>query len=103
MRSKFSVFTFLFSCYQMIFLGVMAARGILENPAMFAGFPETPLSCVQDWIQFSAETGTCFTHFHHHLIYMCEKNWSKAERKYFNSLNSTSAVIEYLNDFYFCE
>jgi len=31
--------------------GVMAARGVLENPAMFAGFQETPKECVQDWIR----------------------------------------------------
>lgn len=30
--------------------GVMAARGILANPAMFAGFEQTPLECVQKWV-----------------------------------------------------
>ena len=30
--------------------GVMAARGILENPAMYAGFDCTPVQCVQDWV-----------------------------------------------------
>ena len=25
--------------------GVMAARGILQNPVMYAGFDETPLQC----------------------------------------------------------
>ena len=27
--------------------GVMAARGLLENPAMYAGHLTTPASCVQ--------------------------------------------------------
>ena len=30
--------------------GVMAARGILNNPAMFAGYQSTPLQCVADWV-----------------------------------------------------
>ena len=28
----------------------MCARGILQNPAMFAGHDNTPLQCVQDWV-----------------------------------------------------
>jgi tRNA-dihydrouridine synthase 4 len=30
--------------------GVMAARGILQNPAMYSGYENTPLQCVQDWV-----------------------------------------------------
>ena len=80
-------------------LGVMAARGILENPAMFAGYSETPIDCIRDWIQLSVEAGSCFTHFHHHLIYMCQKILTRAERKYFNSLSSTSAVLDYMEEY----
>ena len=28
----------------------MAARGILSNPAMYAGYDCTPLQCVADWV-----------------------------------------------------
>jgi hypothetical protein len=28
----------------------MAARGLLANPAMFAGFESTPVECVADWV-----------------------------------------------------
>ena len=28
----------------------MAARGILNNPAMYAGYNCTPLQCVTDWV-----------------------------------------------------
>ena len=78
--------------------GVMAARGILENPAMYAGYQETPDECIADWVRIALGTGTIFTCFHHHLIYMCEKRSSRADRKVFNALESTAAVIDYLTN-----
>ena len=30
--------------------GVMAARGMLENPAMYAGYDVTPAECIRDWV-----------------------------------------------------
>ncbi|KAM3875251.1 tRNA-dihydrouridine(20a/20b) synthase [NAD(P)+]-like [Diretmus argenteus] len=80
--------------------GVMAARGLLANPAMFAGYEDTPLECVWDWVDIAMEQGTPFTCFHHHLIYMLERVSSQPERKVFNSLSSTSAVIDYLHNTY---
>lgn len=83
-----------------VFLGVMAARGLLANPAMFTGYEDTPLECIWDWVDISLEQGTPFTCFHHHLIYMLERVSSQPERKVFNSLSSTSAVIDYLQNTY---
>ncbi|XP_077120913.1 tRNA-dihydrouridine(20a/20b) synthase [NAD(P)+]-like isoform X2 [Ranitomeya variabilis] len=80
--------------------GVMAARGLLANPAMFAGYEETPMACIQDWIDIALEHGTPFTCFHHHLMYMMEKMTSKQEKRVFNVLSSTSAVLDYLRDSY---
>ncbi len=31
----------------------MVARGILHNPAMFAGYDSTPVQCVKDWVGIS--------------------------------------------------
>ncbi|XP_042874992.1 uncharacterized protein LOC122255146 [Penaeus japonicus] len=83
--------------------GVMAARGILENPAMYAGYESTPLECVKDFVNIALSTGTSFSCFHHHLIYMLEKSLSRSERRYFNVLGSTSGVINYLNEKYMME
>jgi len=80
--------------------GVMAARGMLENPAMFSGVNTTPASCISDWIHIAMDIGTPFSTFHHHLIYMLEKTLSRSERKYFNSLTSTPAVIDILEEKY---
>ncbi|XP_010727018.1 tRNA-dihydrouridine(20a/20b) synthase [NAD(P)+]-like [Meleagris gallopavo] len=80
--------------------GVMVARGLLANPAMFAGYEETPLKCIQDWVDIALEHGTPFTCFHHHLMYMMERITSKQEKKVFNVLSSTSAVLDYLGHHY---
>lgn len=92
---KPSDISFVWTC-----LGVMAARGLLANPAMFSGYEETPLECIWDWVDISLEQGTPFTCFHHHLIYMLERVSSQPERKVFNSLSSTAAVIDYLQNTY---
>lgn len=78
--------------------GVMAARGILANPAMYAGYKDTPMQCVQDWVDIALATGTPFPCFHHHLIYMLEHNLGRAERAVFNSLASASAVMDFLRE-----
>ncbi|XP_059169138.1 tRNA-dihydrouridine(20a/20b) synthase [NAD(P)+]-like [Physella acuta] len=78
--------------------GAMAARGILANPAMFSGYNETPIQCIKDWVDISLSLGTPFSCFHHHLIFMMEHLLPKAERNVFNSLASTSAVIDFLRD-----
>ncbi|KAI4815322.1 hypothetical protein KUCAC02_005471 [Chaenocephalus aceratus] len=53
--------------------GVMAARGLLANPAMFSGYEDAPLECIWDWVDMAIEQGTSFTCFHQHLIYMLER------------------------------
>ncbi|KAI8771698.1 tRNA-dihydrouridine(20a/20b) synthase [NAD(P)+] [Biomphalaria glabrata] len=78
--------------------GVMSARGILANPAMYSGFFDTPLHCIQDWVDIALSLGTSFSIFHHHLILMLEHLLPKAERNVFNSLASTSAVLDFLRE-----
>ncbi|XP_071960206.1 tRNA-dihydrouridine(20a/20b) synthase [NAD(P)+]-like [Antedon mediterranea] len=80
--------------------GVMAARGMLQNPAMYAGYENTPLQCVQDWVDLAIGLGTPFPCFHYHLIAMMERVASKPEKKVFNTLNSTSAVLDFLKEYY---
>ncbi len=80
--------------------GVMAARGLLKNPAMFdcAGVTTTSVECIKEWTRIALECGTPFTSFHHHLIYMCESLLPRAERRVFNSLASTAAVLDFLEE-----
>lgn len=77
--------------------GVMAATGLLKNPALFAGYSVTPKECIRDWLDLATSVGTPFTCFHHHLMDMTEKLFSKSERILFNSLSSTPAVIDFFH------
>ncbi|KAI1310826.1 tRNA-dihydrouridine(20a/20b) synthase [NAD(P)+]-like protein [Mortierella claussenii] len=80
--------------------GTMSARGILENPALFAGYKSIPWECVEDYVDLALSYGTNAFIFHHHLMYMLENTMSNAERRTFNSLTTTPAVIDYLEEFY---
>ena len=81
--------------------GVVCARGILQNPAMFAGYSTTPLQCIQDWVSnalvvqqsifafiaqvyISLRTGVTFSSFHHHLMFMLEKVTTKSGMSWSN-------------------
>lgn len=77
----------------------MAARGILTNPALFAGHSVTPLACVQDWVTISTATATPFQCFHHHLVFMLEKVLPKPERLVFNIIKTKELVLDFLADY----
>jgi len=74
---------------------MMSARGILHNPGLFAGYQNTPLSAVQDWLNIKH---TNFLWFHHHLVFMCERLLPKSARKTFNQLRTASDVVSFLED-----
>ncbi|KAI8826928.1 uncharacterized protein EV422DRAFT_491240 [Fimicolochytrium jonesii] len=80
--------------------GVMAARGLLENPALFAGYEHTPIEAVQKFVRLSTGYGSAHFILHHHLMYMLDSSMSKAEKKTFNVLTSTPGVIDYLSEHY---
>ena len=76
--------------------GVMVARGILNNPALFKGYDKTPIACINDWLKICSLLDTHFTCFHNHLIYMLSAIHSKAEKRVFNCLKTKSSVLDYL-------
>ncbi|XP_011873690.1 PREDICTED: tRNA-dihydrouridine(20a/20b) synthase [NAD(P)+]-like isoform X2 [Vollenhovia emeryi] len=80
--------------------GVMSARGILSNPALFSGYSATPLTCVQDWLDITSTIPTEFQCFHHHLVFMLEKILPRKDRVLFNSLQSKSSVLGFLESYY---
>lgn len=81
----------------------MAARGILSNPALFAGYEKTPLECIQKWLNITSEADTdiTFQAMHHHLTFMAESLLSRQQRVVFNNLSKDKQrVLDFfLNEF----
>lgn len=80
--------------------GVMVARGLLQNPALFADYEHTPLKCVEKYINLAIAYGTPTFILHHHIMYMMESTMSNVERKTFNCLSSTPAILDHLSAYY---
>ncbi|OCF74683.1 tRNA-dihydrouridine synthase 4 [Kwoniella mangroviensis CBS 8886] len=76
--------------------GVMAARGLLANPALFCNYPSTPSHAVSQFISLSTSYGLIFPLFHRHLAYMLESDFSRNEKVWFNCLSSSTAAIDWL-------
>ncbi|OCB85971.1 FMN-linked oxidoreductase [Sanghuangporus baumii] len=76
--------------------GVMSARGLLANPALFSGFEVTPPEAIKNFVHISTGYGLLFPLFHRHLSFMLESQLSRHERAYFNSLCSYAGIIDYL-------
>jgi tRNA-dihydrouridine synthase len=65
-------------CFQkLINVGVMAARGLLENPALFAGHEVTPWKCVEKFVNYALSFGLNYHIFQHHLSEMTRGIFSK--------------------------
>ncbi|KAL1405445.1 tRNA dihydrouridine synthase [Vanrija albida] len=77
--------------------GAMAARGLLANPALFAGYTSTPHHAVENFVNLADDYGFIFSLFHRHLAYMLEAHMYKPEKTYFNALASSVQVIDYLS------
>lgn len=82
--------------------GVMSARGILANPAMFHSdrYAIAPIEVVEEYVGHAMRYGppTSFPIMHHHLQYMLEKHLSALDRKEFNELMSAPGVFDFLRN-----
>uniref|UniRef100_A0A0R3S220 tRNA-dihydrouridine synthase n=1 Tax=Elaeophora elaphi TaxID=1147741 RepID=A0A0R3S220_9BILA len=77
--------------------GIMSADGLLENPAMFAGYTSTPKQCVADWMRLATEHGCPFDLFHQQLMFMLRSSLNSRQRTIFNGLSCYPAVFDYLS------
>jgi tRNA-dihydrouridine synthase 4 len=76
--------------------GIMSARGILANPAIFQYVESVPLECISDYLDLAIQYGEGrFAIHHHHLMFMLSRYLSRGERTQFAHLCSMSGIIDF--------
>mmetsp|Transcript_9041 Transcript_9041/g.27181 ORF Transcript_9041/g.27181 Transcript_9041/m.27181 type:complete len:306 (+) Transcript_9041:277-1194(+) len=77
--------------------GVMSARGLLENPALYSGAQKTPNECVNYFVRESVAYGVPFQTTHQHCIYMLQSRIFGAARREFNEIRCMPTMINWLD------
>ncbi|WPK25910.1 hypothetical protein PUMCH_003246 [Australozyma saopauloensis] len=78
--------------------GVMAVRGILANPALFAGHETTPWAAVEFFWDLASSYGLPFRITQHHLSQMLDKLVSRRLLKEMNELTCLVDLIDWFDD-----
>ncbi|KAF2208123.1 hypothetical protein CERZMDRAFT_49920, partial [Cercospora zeae-maydis SCOH1-5] len=80
--------------------GVMAARGILENPAMFAGYDQVPARCVQDFLRWAVRCPIPFALVLHHVSDMTSRleGFTKKEKRRLMECRDLLDLIDFVED-----
>ncbi|EPQ30688.1 uncharacterized protein PFL1_01589 [Pseudozyma flocculosa PF-1] len=79
--------------------GAMSARGLLANPALFAGYDKTPAEAVSLFTTLATNWSLHTALTHRHLAYMLESSFeNRSEAIHFNSLNSVPAIHDWLGE-----
>jgi hypothetical protein len=60
-----------------LMVGVMSARGLLENPALYAGYETTPWGCIERYVNYALEYSSNCHIFQHHLADMTGSIFTK--------------------------
>ncbi|KAI9224700.1 hypothetical protein BC828DRAFT_343564 [Blastocladiella britannica] len=78
--------------------GIMAARGLLVNPALFAGYDKTPIAAARRYLGLAVRSGTHPFVLHHHIAYMLESHLAMYERRRLQMCTSVAALTEWMDD-----
>ncbi|KAL7275661.1 tRNA dihydrouridine synthase [Rhizina undulata] len=80
--------------------GVMAARGLLTNPALFAGHSKTPWGAVERFINYNMTNGPLpYRLALHHVSEMMEKMMTKRERaEMVDGCGSVVELVDWLDE-----
>lgn len=79
--------------------GVMSARGVLRNPALFAGFSKTPWSAIEIFMHLTTSYGLPFRVAQHHFSEMLDEI---IPREYVKEMNETTCMIDLIDWFDRC-
>ena len=80
--------------------GVMAARGILENPALFIGAEITPINCVQAFLKYAVRFPIPYPLVLHHVAEMTARmlGITKRVRKQLMGCRDLVDLIDFVED-----
>ena len=80
--------------------GVMAARGILENPTLFVGHDNTPVECVHEFLEKAARYSISFPLVLHHVSEMTARmlGMTKKMRRALMECRARVDLIDYAED-----
>lgn len=78
--------------------GVMAVRGILANPALFAGYSKAPWGCVERFVEYATAFGLPYRLTQHHLACMLEGQISKALYKELMECKHLAQLIDFFDE-----
>jgi tRNA-dihydrouridine synthase 4 len=77
--------------------GVMAARGLMENPALFQGCAATPLECVRDYVHLAGSSGERIGTMTRTLMYMLHGRLAVCDRQLLCTVRSLPALVAFLH------
>ena len=80
--------------------GVMAARQLMSNPAMFGGYETCPWSAIEKMIGYACVGGLHPNLLQHHVCDMMDDGgyWSRRERKQFNAESTLMGMLDWLDE-----
>ena len=80
--------------------GVMAARGLLENPALFVGFDTTPVECVRRFLAHAVRSPIPFPLVLHHMGEMTARmaGMDKHERRRLTLCTDLLDLVDFVED-----
>jgi tRNA-dihydrouridine synthase 4 len=78
--------------------GIMSARGILENPALYLGYPSTPMKVITEFIDIALNTSLSSHLLHQHLVYMLYRHHKRIDKAQFNNIKSIPGILNFLEE-----
>lgn len=82
--------------------GVMSARGLLSNPALFAGHKRCPWSAIERLVAYGQAYDLHHSLVQHHIVEMMNSGgfWKKKDRIEFMTARSMDSIMQYLHERY---
>lgn len=77
--------------------GVMSARGVLANPAMFKYDSRAVIDCAIEYLELALGIGseTKFAIHHHHIMYLVAPVLSRVARREFSYIVSLAGIVDF--------